>query len=97
MELIKTRYTFNRVVFKHGEGISELTSVTKEKCEDNIVTPEVLCSSLKETPFNKASKELKSSIGVVYKEHVTEEQAYALVVRLEKEGKYSHRTDASLG
>ncbi|UQX56127.1 hypothetical protein M5V91_11125 [Cytobacillus pseudoceanisediminis] len=90
MEPIKTFYIFNRVVFRHGDGISELTSVTKESWVDNIVTPEVLCSSLNETPFNKASKELKSSIGVVYKEHITEEQAYALVVRFEKEGKYSY-------
>lgn len=96
MEPIKTLYIFNRVVFKHVDGISEFTSVTKENREGNIVTPEILCSSLKDTPFNKASKELKGSVGVDSKEYISEEQAYAIVKRFEKEGEFSYRNEAPL-
>lgn len=96
VEPTKTKYFFKRIVFENEEGISELISVTKENWKGYIVTPETLCCSLKDTPIHKASKELKDSIGVDFKEYVSEEQAYAIVERFEKEGEFSYRNEAPL-
>jgi hypothetical protein len=85
VEPIKILYLFNRIVFENGDGISELIYVTKENWEGTLVTPEILCSSMKKTPIDKATKELKSNIGINFKKYISEEQAYGIFERIEIE------------
>lgn len=92
MEPINTLYLFNKIVFEHEEGISELIYVTKEKWKDTLVTPETLCSSMRNTPTSKATKELKDSIGVEFKKYIPEKQAYEIFERIVNEEVYSNKT-----
>ncbi|AND39559.1 hypothetical protein [Cytobacillus oceanisediminis] len=92
MESVKTLYLFNKIVFEHEDGISELIYVTKEKWEGTLVTPETLCSSMRNTPINKSTKELKDSIGVEFKKYIPEKQAYAIFERIVNEEVFSNKT-----
>ncbi|MCM3394873.1 MULTISPECIES: hypothetical protein [Cytobacillus] len=82
-------YYIKRTVFESDNNISEIIYVTKEIRTPTHATPEILCSSIKETPINNASKELIESVSDETKQYISKEQAYSLVRRFKNEGAFT--------
>lgn len=82
-------YYIKRTVFESEDKIIEMFYVTKEIRTLTHVTPEILCSSIKETPINKASKELIESVSKETIHYISKEQAYSLVRRFKDKGAFT--------